>query len=147
MVVDREAIVRAFERAPGLVDRLRGEAPFASAGAVVARARMVLSAMSEKERTGVLDAHPRIGAATSTLSEASRREQGNDSDEAVERELAELNGAYEARFGFRFVVFVAGRSKAQIVPILRERLGRGRGEELETGIDEFLAIARDRLRT
>jgi 2-oxo-4-hydroxy-4-carboxy--5-ureidoimidazoline (OHCU) decarboxylase len=56
-----------------------------------------------------------------------------------------MNDEYERRFGFRFVVFVGGRSKAEIVPVLRERLKRTRQEELANGIDQFLAIARDRL--
>ena len=60
------------------------------------------------------------------------------------RELAELNDAYERRFGFRFVVFVNGRAKAELLPVLRARLGRTREEELATGISEYMAIARDR---
>ena len=47
-------------------------------------------------------------------------------------ELAELNRAYEEKFGFRFVVFVNRRPRREIVPILRERLERTREEELET---------------
>jgi 2-oxo-4-hydroxy-4-carboxy--5-ureidoimidazoline (OHCU) decarboxylase len=43
------------------------------------------------------------------------------------------------------VVFVGGRSKPDIVPVFRERLKRTREDELATGIDEFLAITRDRL--
>ena len=39
-----------------------------------------------------------------------------------------------------FVVFVNGRSKAQIIPVLRERLGRTRESELRTRIEEFLAV-------
>ena len=59
-------------------------------------------------------------------------------------ELAELNRAYEERFGFRFVVFVNRRPRREIVPILRERLERTREEELETALDELVAIAMDR---
>ena len=59
--------------------------------------------------------------------------------------LEHLNDDYERRFGFRFVVFVAGRSRADLVPVLRSRLARTREEELVTGLEEFLAIARDRL--
>jgi len=80
-----------------------------------------------------------------SLSALSRREQGRDADLAILRELAAMNDEYERRFGFRFVVFVAGRSKAEIVPAIRERLRHTREEELATGIDEFLAITRDRL--
>jgi 2-oxo-4-hydroxy-4-carboxy--5-ureidoimidazoline (OHCU) decarboxylase len=101
--------------------------------------------MSESERIGVLNAHPRIGADPASLSPVSRHEQSGDADVATLQALAAMNEEYERRFGFRFVVFVAGRSKAEIVPVLRERLRRTREEELATGVDEFLAIARDRL--
>lgn len=144
-MIEREALVRALERAPTLADRLGREAPFASVDAAIVRARELLDDMTVGERIAVLDAHPRIGADPDTLSELSRREQGGDEEAAVLRELAELNEEYERRFGLRFVVFVAGRSKAEIVPVLRERLGRSREDELLTGTGELLAIARDRL--
>jgi 2-oxo-4-hydroxy-4-carboxy--5-ureidoimidazoline (OHCU) decarboxylase len=93
----------------------------------------------------VLNAHPRIGADPASLSALSRREQRGGADLETLRELASLNDEYERRFSFRFVVFVGGRSKAEIVPVFRDRLRRSRDDELATGIDEFLAIARDRL--
>jgi 2-oxo-4-hydroxy-4-carboxy--5-ureidoimidazoline (OHCU) decarboxylase len=43
------------------------------------------------------------------------------------------------------VVYVRGRRQQEIVPIFRERLARSRDQELATGIEEFLAISRDRL--
>ena len=101
--------------------------------------------MSEDERIAVLDAHPRIGADPVGLSTFSRREQGGGADVATLRELASMNDEYERKFGFRFVVFVAGRSKAEIVPVFRERLRRTREDELVTGIEEFLSITHDRL--
>jgi len=61
-------------------------------------------------------------------------------------ELERLNRTYEERFGFRFVVFVNRRPKREIVPILRERLARTREEELETALEELVAIAEDRWR-
>jgi 2-oxo-4-hydroxy-4-carboxy-5-ureidoimidazoline decarboxylase len=60
--------------------------------------------------------------------------------------LAELNRAYEERFGFRFVVFVNQRPKSAIVELLRDRLDNSRGSELETALRELFAIARDRYR-
>jgi 2-oxo-4-hydroxy-4-carboxy-5-ureidoimidazoline decarboxylase len=62
----------------------------------------------------------------------------------VLEELARLNEAYEKRFGFEFVVFVNGRTRAELVPVLRERLERERAEELATGLRELCAIARNR---
>ena len=78
---------------------------------------------------------------------SSTREQGTDDDPAVLAELAELNHAYEEKFGFRFVVFVNGRPRREIVPILRERLERTRVEELATGVDELVQISVNRWRT
>lgn len=133
-----------FERAPGLTERLRFP-PTATAREVVQAARSALAGMSEPERIAVLDAHPRIGADAVSLSLHSRREQGDAADDATLRELDELNDAYEEKFGFRFVVFVAGRTKEEIVPVLRARLANAREAELKTGLNEFLAISLDRL--
>jgi 2-oxo-4-hydroxy-4-carboxy--5-ureidoimidazoline (OHCU) decarboxylase len=101
--------------------------------------------MTEAEQIAVLNAHPRIGADPGSLSLHSRREQGDAADAATGRELATLNDAYEKKFGFRFVVFVAGRSKQEIVPVLRARLANTRETELKAGLDEFFAISLDRL--
>ncbi len=141
-----ELIAEVFERAPVLTERLRASGPFASPQAILARARTLVAALSDAEKVAVLSAHPRIGADPATLSAASRREQRDDADAATLRELAELNDAYERRFGFRFVVFVNRRPQAALVPVLRARLARSREEELAAGMAEFLAIARDRLR-
>ncbi len=59
-------------------------------------------------------------------------------------ELARLNAEYEGKFGFRFVVFVNRRPKSEILDVLRQRIGRTREEELDTGCRELVAIARDR---
>ncbi|HEU5286939.1 MAG TPA: 2-oxo-4-hydroxy-4-carboxy-5-ureidoimidazoline decarboxylase [Candidatus Limnocylindria bacterium] len=136
----------AFERAPLLVERLRGRvADGDDADAIMRTAWALIRDMDEAQRIAILDAHPRIGAAPATLSALSRAEQGSDADTTVLRELETLNDEYERRFGFRFVVFVHGRSKREIVSILRARLGRPRDVELAAALEEFLAISRDRL--
>lgn len=137
-------LAAVFERAPGLAAAMR-HAGQDTPGAIIAKARGALEAMTESQRVAVLDAHPRIGADASSLSLHSRREQGDAADEATLRELAALNDAYETKFGFRFVVFVAGRTRREIVPVLRARLANTREAELKTGLDEFLAISQDRL--
>jgi 2-oxo-4-hydroxy-4-carboxy--5-ureidoimidazoline (OHCU) decarboxylase len=141
MTIARRNLVAVFERAPLLVERVRGNDP----ASIVASARSQIAAMTEDERIAVLNAHPRIGAEPASLSALSRREQSGGGDMTTLSDLASMNEEYERQFGFRFVVFVAGRSIAEIVPIFRQRMGRTRDEELATGIDEFLAITRDRL--
>jgi 2-oxo-4-hydroxy-4-carboxy--5-ureidoimidazoline (OHCU) decarboxylase len=105
-------------------------------------AEKVLGELTEQEQRQALNAHPAIGART--LSRRSATEQGSGGHPAVLTELAYLNQVYEEKFGFRFVVFVDGRPKSEILEILQQRLERRREEELQTGLRELVAIARDR---
>jgi 2-oxo-4-hydroxy-4-carboxy--5-ureidoimidazoline (OHCU) decarboxylase len=107
------------------------------------RARTLVHELPDDEKKEILDAHPAIGA-RSGLSARSAAEQGADTDPAVLAELARLNAEYEARHGFRFVVFVNRRPKAEILTVLQTRIGNPTDEELETALDELAAIAEDR---
>jgi 2-oxo-4-hydroxy-4-carboxy--5-ureidoimidazoline (OHCU) decarboxylase len=100
-------------------------------------ARDVIAELPEEDKAAALAAHPRIG-------EPSPEQRG--ADPAVLAELAYLNQVYEEKFGFRFVVFVNRRSRAELLPVLQERLARTREEELETGLEELVRIAEDRWR-
>ena len=102
----------------------------------------VIAELGEAEKLEALNAHPAIGARD--LSPRSAEEQGADADPVVQTELAYLNQVYQEKFGFRFVVFVNRRPKAEILDVLRQRLERTREEELETALSELVAIARDR---
>ncbi len=108
-------------------------------------AREVIASLTEAEKLEALDAHPAIGARAG-LSARSAAEQGADDDPDVLAELARLNEEYERRFGFRFVVFVNRRPKAEILEVLRSRIERTREEELATAVEELVAIAEDRWR-
>jgi hypothetical protein len=99
------------------------------------RAEEIARSLPEEDQAEALATHPRIG-------EPSPEQHGDDP--AVLTELAYLNQVYEEKFGFRFVVFVNGRPHRDLLPVLRERLARTREEELETGLAELVAIARDR---
>jgi 2-oxo-4-hydroxy-4-carboxy-5-ureidoimidazoline decarboxylase len=131
-----EELGELFEGRTRLVERL------AELDDPLGRADEVIGSLSDDEKVEALDAHPAIGART--LSARSASEQGTEADPAVLSDLAYLNQVYEEKFGFRFVVFVAGRPKREILEVLRGRIGRTREEELETGCRELVAIARDR---
>ena len=133
-----DELAELFEGRTRFVERLAAlENPLVAA-------RTLVRELPDDEKREVLDAHPAIGARK--LSARSAAEQGADEDPEVLGELARLNEEYERRFGFRFVVFVNRRPKAEIVPILRQRLMRSREDELETALDELVWIAEDRWR-
>jgi 2-oxo-4-hydroxy-4-carboxy--5-ureidoimidazoline (OHCU) decarboxylase len=134
-----EQLAELFESRTRFVEQL------AAVEDPLGRARELARALDDDEKTELLDAHPAIGG--KPASARSRSEQGTDDDPAVLDELAELNRAYEEKFGFRFVVFVNRRPRRAIVPILRERLERSREQELETAVDELVKIAIDRWQT
>jgi 2-oxo-4-hydroxy-4-carboxy--5-ureidoimidazoline (OHCU) decarboxylase len=149
-----------FEHAPRFLARLAAERPFDDWDDLFDRATSVALAMPEADQVELLDSHVRLGAdaaATRARSRLSYQEQGYetstrttaDSNGSEERartaaELERLNDAYEARFGFRYVVFVAGRSRAELLPGMAAALDADRDAELRRGLRDVVAIARDR---
>jgi 2-oxo-4-hydroxy-4-carboxy--5-ureidoimidazoline (OHCU) decarboxylase len=131
-----DELAELFEGRTRLVELLAEcDDPFGSAEKVIAD-------LTEQEQCEALNVHPAIGARN--LSRRSAAEQGSGGHPAVLTELAYLNQVYEEKFGFRFVVFVNGRPKSEILEVMQQRLERSREEELETGLRELVAIARDR---
>ena len=132
-----EALAELFEGRTRLVERLAElEDPLERADAVIA-------ALDDEAKVEALAAHPAIGQ-RSGLSARSAEEQGSDSEPVVLSDLAYLNQVYEEKFGFRFVVFVNGRPKAETLEVLRKRIANTREDELDTGCRELVAIARER---
>jgi 2-oxo-4-hydroxy-4-carboxy--5-ureidoimidazoline (OHCU) decarboxylase len=137
--LDADQLGELFEGDTALVRKL------AATDDPLGHAREVAAGLTEEEKLEALNAHPAIGARTG-LSARSAAEQGADADPEVLAELARLNAEYEERFGFRFVVFVNRRPKAEVLEALRGRIGRTREEELDTAVGELCAIAEDRWR-
>ena len=133
----------ALEGSTPLAEKVRAGGPYRSTDEVVARMRALLPTLNDAERVATLNAHPRIGEAAGRLSARSLKEQGGDALPELDR----LNAEYERRFGFRFVVFVNRRPKAEIVEVLRRRLHRSREEEMDEGLRAIVDIAEERLRS
>lgn len=99
----------------------------------------------------ILSAHPRLGekkvdSALSRAEQANLR-SGGDSEEVLSQ-LAALNREYEDTFpGLRYVVFVNGRGRPEIMADMRRRMARRdyAAEEREA-IEAMCAIAKDRAR-
>ena len=137
--LDAEELGELFEGRSRFVERLAAERD------PLVRARTLVHELPDDEKREILDAHPAIGQRAG-LSARSAAEQGEDTDPAVLEALARLNAAYEERHGFRFVVFVNRRAKAEILEVLRDRIDKPTDVELETALGELVAIAEDRWR-
>ncbi len=152
----RAALAPLFEGAPRFLARLCDSRPFGDATRLFATARRIAREMPEPEKLELLDAHPRLGAPPGTVSAHSYIEQGYDREaagaaarlegERIAAQLERLNAAYELRFGFRYCVFVAGRSRAALLPELERALEAGRDAEIARGLEAVIDIAMDRYR-
>ena len=136
-----------FEGAPRFLARLAAARPFGDAATLFASAAEIAATMPADEQLELIDAHPRLGAPSSSVSADSFREQGYDREtsDAI-ADLERLNAAYEARFGFRFCVLVAGRPRSALVPVLERALRADRDAEVQRALGDVVAIARDRFR-
>ncbi|MEP6638533.1 MAG: 2-oxo-4-hydroxy-4-carboxy-5-ureidoimidazoline decarboxylase [Chloroflexota bacterium] len=168
------AVVPLFEGARGFLGRLAMARPFGSVDGLFASAREIARTMPLDEQLGLIDAHPRLGASPAAISPLSFVEQGYDRDAGegaspktagdpgdpgdpsdpveadrarIATELHRLNALYEAHFGFRYCVFVAGRSRAELLPGLAAALDRDRDAEIARALEAVVDIARDRYAT
>lgn len=155
------AVSPLFEGAPRFLARLADARPFGSFDRLFDRAREIALEMPDDEQIELVNAHPPLGAPPSSVSAESFVEQGYDREVAgapaeaiatadsergrLAQELVELNAAYEATFGFRYCVFVAGRSRSELIPGFRAALDRSRGDELARALADVMAIAEARL--
>jgi 2-oxo-4-hydroxy-4-carboxy-5-ureidoimidazoline decarboxylase len=123
--------------------------PFASAGEIMARSDAAVAGLTQADLEQALAGHPRIGDRSRAGAGAwSRQEQSGvaAADQAIVRALAEGNEAYERRFGHIYLVCATGRSGAELLALLRERLGNDPGTEWDVVRRELGKINRIRLR-
>jgi len=90
-------------------------------------ATLLSSPSSQANLHAILGSHPRLGAgkvdSAQSAAEQARLQQGREEERA---QLAKLNEEYEARFpGLRYVVFVDGRGRPEIMDDMRARIEVG----------------------
>jgi 2-oxo-4-hydroxy-4-carboxy-5-ureidoimidazoline decarboxylase len=133
--------------------RMMASRPFPDAASVLTAADSVWFSLSPDDWREAFAHHPRIGDVTelerrfaSTAGWASSEQQGTRgaAREVLER-LAAGNRAYEARFGFIFIICATGRQAQEMLAALEERLANDPGSELAVAAREQAKITRLRL--
>jgi 2-oxo-4-hydroxy-4-carboxy-5-ureidoimidazoline decarboxylase len=148
----RAEVLRSFCGASSWVDALNR--PHASRASFEAAVAQAFDALDEAGWLAAFAHHPRIGdrarlrerfARSGALSE---REQAAvaQADEATIDALFVENQAYEARHGHIFIVCATGRSAAEMLELLRARIGRSREDERIACSDEQRKITAIRVR-
>ncbi|HEU4594376.1 MAG TPA: 2-oxo-4-hydroxy-4-carboxy-5-ureidoimidazoline decarboxylase [Pyrinomonadaceae bacterium] len=132
---------------------MAGRRPFADERALLEAADRVWLGLSHEDWLEAFRSHPKIGerkAARETGAEARRwsaEEQRGTSEAApdVLAELAEANREYERKFGYIFIVCATGKSAAEMLSLLRQRLRNDPETELRVAAEEQRRITRLRL--
>jgi 2-oxo-4-hydroxy-4-carboxy-5-ureidoimidazoline decarboxylase len=138
-----------FEHSPWVVERAAARQPFADLHAGLMQ---VVDDATPEEQLALIRAHPELAgkaAIDRTLTQESTQEQasaGLDRLTPGEYESFQaLNAAYNARFGFPFIICVRLTDKAGILAAMERRLGNAREVEIATAIAEIGKIVRLRL--
>jgi 2-oxo-4-hydroxy-4-carboxy-5-ureidoimidazoline decarboxylase len=116
--------------------------------ALAAAMRAEVDAAPREMKLALIRAHPELASRT-RMAEASVQEQsGAGLDQCSTAEFAEfqrLNGAYNARFGFPFIVAVKGLTRADILATFAARLANDPDTEFAAAIAQIHRIAGFRL--
>jgi N-carbamoyl-L-amino-acid hydrolase len=146
-----------YEHSPWIAERAAGRRPFATLAALKLALQDVVDGANDAERLALLRAHPELAgraAIARTLTAESTGEQAASSlDRCTPDEYAAfhaLNAAYNARFGFPFILAVRGPdgrglARQEILDAFRRRLANRPDEELPEALRQVHRIAELRL--
>jgi len=127
--------------------------PFADAHALYESADRLWLGLEPDEWRHAFAAHPRIGerhaareAGGARAASWSQQEQSAAAADATTlQELADVNRAYEARFGHVFLVCATGRTAAELLANAKTRMHNDAATELTVAAEEHRKITRLRL--
>ena len=151
-----EAFGEIFEHTPQIAQRTHAKGLSAaqdSADGLHAAMASVMMEMPRDEKLSLIRAHPDLAgrlAIAKELTEDSTREQGSvglDRLTANEREtFTQLNGAYQQRFGFPFIMAVKGASRESILQAFQQRVANDPEAEFAEALRQIARIGLLRLK-
>lgn len=137
------------------VERVLERRPFASLEALHAAAETAWSGLDRADYLEAFAHHPRLGADPARLRErfathdsswpAEEQAGVARAGEATLEALRAGNAAYEARFGFVFLVCATGKDAREVLALLEQRIGNDPETELGVAAAEQAKITRLRL--
>jgi len=147
------ALEGIFEHSPWVAEGAWSKRPFTSFDALYRALVDEMRGAGESAQLALIRAHPQLAGKAALRGELTRDSRAEQSGAGLDRcseddlaRLKQLNGAYEAKFGFPFVVAVKGLDRAAILARFAERLKRDRTTEIEEALQQIERIAWLRLR-
>ena len=153
---DTRGLLLACCAAEPWAGRLLAGRPYPTVAALLRESDEAVASLTVPELADALAGHPRIGeqvpagrepAGSRPAGWSGQEQSGMATADAPTRQaIAELNAAYEARFGHIYLVCATGRTAAELLVLLQARLGHGDAAEWRTVRSELQQINRIRLR-
>lgn len=147
-----EALAGVFEHSSWIARRAAAARPFASRFEMLDAMWAVLQAATRTEQLGLIRAHPELAgkaAVRNELTPESTQEQAGAGLDACTPEefaqLTQLNAAYNARFGFPFILAVKGHDRRSVIAAFESRLQHAPEQEIEAALVQIRRIAEFRL--
>jgi len=119
--------------------------PFDGLAALLDTADRKWNALAPVDWLEAFAAHPKIGERTGDVWAAGEQAGASNASRDVRERLAEANRAYEARFGYIFIVCAAGKTADAMLALAEERLRHDPDRELRVAAEEQRDITRLRL--
>jgi OHCU decarboxylase len=119
--------------------------PFGGLAAVLDTADRIGNALTPIDWREAFAAHPKIGERTGDAWAAAEQDGASRASADVRERLAEANRAYEARFGYIFIICAAGKTADAMLAAAEERLRHDPDRELRVAAEEQRKITRLRL--
>jgi OHCU decarboxylase len=120
--------------------------PLASLGELYKTAEELWLSLDPSDWLDAFSKHPKIGERNNLSPWSAVEQRGmDDAAAATAARLAQKNTEYQQKFGWIFLICATGKSAAEMLSALEERLHRDREPELRTAAAEQAKITRLRL--
>ena len=155
--LSRDEFVRlvgpVFEHSPWIAEATWPQRPFASVAELHRALCRTVAAAGEEKQLALIRAHPDLVGRLALAGQLTRESTGEQASAGLDKlSLAEVelfqtnNAAYQAKFGFPFIICARLNKKEAILDGFKVRLQNSREQEIKTALAEIFKIAELRLR-
>ncbi|UXI68679.1 2-oxo-4-hydroxy-4-carboxy-5-ureidoimidazoline decarboxylase [Tahibacter amnicola] len=141
-----------YEHSPWVARQVSLQRPFASCEALQQAMARCVALASDAARLTLIRAHPQLAGKAAIRGEltpsSSAEQRGAGLDLCTPEEYAQithLNDAYQAKFGFPFILAVRGHTRQSVIEQMQRRLAREPEDELTEALEQIDRIAQLRL--
>jgi 2-oxo-4-hydroxy-4-carboxy-5-ureidoimidazoline decarboxylase len=155
--LDRNEFVRVvgsvFEHSPWIAEAVWARRPFANVETLHAAMCDIVRAAGEEKQLALIRAHPDLVGKLALAGQLTKESTGEQASAGLDRLTPEEvalfqtnNAAYQAKFGFPFIVCARLNKKDAILNGFNVRLQNSREQEIQAALGEIFKIAELRLR-